>query len=273
MRSSIPILAAAAVVAAAAPLAPRAARATPSTAFWTPATAYLQPFAVPHVTYDTYFGEDGAYGIDTGLTMGLIPLDVFQLEFGLDFFYPNDTKAAVQINGKLGIPDGAFGRWSPGITTGVWGIGFEEGVSDYHVWHAEVGKSFVINGIPLGTLAAGAYWGLGSDAVWAGSDGTVRRVGFIGSYTSPDIPIGLTGLEKISFVGDVQTGRNAVGGGGAGIGVFFTPIVSVLTGPVFFFDRDKQPGGSLFLWSVQLDVDLDFRSRPAPAPVARTGVR
>jgi len=56
--------------------------ATPSTVFWTPATTYLQPFALPHVTYDTCFGTVGAYGIDTGLTLGILPFDAFQAEVG-----------------------------------------------------------------------------------------------------------------------------------------------------------------------------------------------
>ena len=246
----------------------RAAWATPSTVFWTPATAYLQPFPVPHITFDTYFGDKGAYGIDTGLTMGLLPLEKFQMEVGFDFLYPNKTKAAIQLNAKLGIPEGAFGIWFPGITTGVLGIGFVKGVSDYDAWHAEVGKTFIINGHSIGTLAAGAYYGLGDKATWAGSDGTVRRAGFIGSYTSPDIMINRPGLNKINFMGDVQTGKNAVGGGGVAIGLFFTPAIDILTGPVFFFDRDKQPGRSLMLWSVQLDVDIDFR-KPTPAPASQ----
>ena len=35
------------------------AQATPSTTYWTPATTYVQPYLVPHITYDTYFGETG----------------------------------------------------------------------------------------------------------------------------------------------------------------------------------------------------------------------
>ncbi len=250
--------------------AERSAMATPSTALWTPATAYIQPFAVPHITYDTYFGNKGAYGIDTGLTMGLLPWKQFQLEVGFDFLFPGPVKNAIQFNAKLGIPEGAFGdgtfgRWFPGITTGVYGIGIKKGVSDFDVWHAEIGKTFLVGEQSLGTIAAGAYYGLGSKADWAGSDGTIRRVGFIGSYTSPDIPINRPGLNKINFVGDVQTGRNIIGGGGVALGLYFTPAIDVLTGPIFFFDRDLQPGKSLMLWTVQVDIDIDFRRPPAPA--------
>jgi hypothetical protein len=49
-----------------------AAWSTPSTTFWTPATTYVQPFLVPHITYDTYFREKAAYPIDTGLTIGVL---------------------------------------------------------------------------------------------------------------------------------------------------------------------------------------------------------
>jgi hypothetical protein len=32
--------------------------------------------------------------------------------------------------------------------------------------------------------------------------------------------------------------------------------VSLLVGPVFFLDKDLQPGGSKYMWTAQLDVDI-----------------
>jgi hypothetical protein len=77
------------------------------------------------------------------------------------------------------------------------------------------------------------------------------------SWTSPawDVPL----VDKIALVADVQTGENALGGGGAGVGIYFTPAIVLLTGPVFFFESALQPGGSSWLWTVQLDVDVTLR--------------
>lgn len=242
----------------------RRAFGTPSTAFWTPATPSVQRFGLPHVTYDTYFGEAGAYGIDTGLTVGVLPWSALQMEVGVDLVFPNALKGAVQMAAKIGLPEEVFGAWSPGLSTGVMGVGFTKGVSDYHLWHAEVGKTVRMAGISLGALSAGAYYGLGGRTTWSGSDGTVRRAGFLGSYTSPDVRLGRAGLDKLTFLADVQTGRNAVGAFGIAIGLYFAPAISLLTGPVLFFDHARQPGASRMLWSVQLDVDVDLGGRAAP---------
>ncbi len=40
--------------------------ATPSTTFWTPCTTYIQPFGVPHITYDNYFTGSGFFPADLG---------------------------------------------------------------------------------------------------------------------------------------------------------------------------------------------------------------
>jgi hypothetical protein len=34
--------------------------------------------------------------------------------------------------------------------------------------------------------------------------------------------------------------------------------VSLLVGPVFFLDKNLQPGGSKWLFSAQLDIDIPF---------------
>jgi hypothetical protein len=252
MKKAFKVLAAGALA-----LSAGAASATPSTTFWTPATTYVQPFGIPHLTYDTYFGEKGAYPIDVGLTMGVLPFEKLQAEIGFDLFYPGYTANGLYFNAKLGLTEGAFGSWFPGVSAGIYGLGLKSDISDYNILHAEIGKT-----LPIGTVVVGGYYGAGSEKLWTGSDGSVNRVGLMASYTTPDVNIGLTGLYKINFFGDVQTGKNFYGAVGAGIGLYFTPAIDVLMGPVFFLDKDIQPGGSSVLWSVQLDVDLDF-SAPA----------
>src|SRR5512144_1661634 len=127
MKNVLKPLVAAALLAVA-----HAASATSSTTFWTPATTYSQPLGVPHLTYDTYFGEQGALQIDTGLTIGVLNLAKLQAEVGIDAFFPTLTANGqlgtfdfVQLNGKLTLPEGAFASWAPALSVGIANVGFE----------------------------------------------------------------------------------------------------------------------------------------------------
>lgn len=259
MKQALKPLAAAAVLAVA-----QAASATPSTTFWTPATTYSQPVGVPHLTYDTYFGEQGALQIDTGLTIGVLGLPKLQAEVGVDAFFPTLTAGGqlgtfdfVQLNGKLTVPENAFAAWSPALSVGIANVGFEADVSDYALVHATLGKT-----TPAGIFGVGGYYGAGSELLWTGSEGE-ERTGFMASWVSPDIKIGAPGLDKIVFLADVSTGKNWLGAVGGGIGLYFTPAIDILTGPVFFLDKDYYSAnyGTDWLWSVQLDVDFDLAKK------------
>ena len=76
------------MAAAMAAIVPAAAQATPSTIYWAPSVATCQAFGVPHITYDTYASKTGAYPIDTGLTVGLLPGNKVQAEAGFDLLLP-----------------------------------------------------------------------------------------------------------------------------------------------------------------------------------------
>jgi len=89
----------------------------------------------------------------------------------------------------------------------------------------------------------------------------------------PDIELGLKGLTKINFVADIQTGNNAFSAAGGGIGIYFTPAIDLITGPVFFLNKYAQPGQSTFMWTVQLDVDIDFGQAEANTTFGVIGVR
>jgi hypothetical protein len=88
------------------------------------------------------------------------------------------------------------------------------------------------------------------------SDGKVVKTGVMIGAGSPDIQIGLKGLKKINFAADVQTGKNVLGAWGFGTNVYFADNVSLLVGPVFFLDKNLQPGGSKYMWTAQLDIDI-----------------
>lgn len=253
MKKVLEALAAAALVALAQP-----AFATTSTTFYTPATTYTQPVGVPHLTYDTYFGEKGALQIDSGLEVGVLALPALQAEVGFDAFYPGYTSKYFQLNGRLTLPEGALASWSPGLSVGIANAGFQKDVSDYDLLHATLGKT-----TPIGALGVGGYYGAGSKLLWTGSNRDVNRAGFLASWSSPDIVTNLPGLTKIVFLADVATGKNWLGGVGTGIGLYFTPAIDILTGPVFFLDQNyyKAATGTDWMWSIQLDVDVEWQKK------------
>ncbi len=238
-------------------LVPVAAAATPSTSYWAPSTASCQAWGLPHVTYDTYFakgpsaGSAGArnYPIDTGLTMGILPFKQVQAEAGFDVLLP--TQDPVFLNFKLCTPESSLFGGSPALSVGIYNVGFRKDVTDYDVIHVMAQKAIPGGGY----VAAGFYHGL-NQALFTNSDGRVVQTGAMVGFFSPDIQVGRKGLRKINFTADVQTGKNVLGAWGVGMYVFFTDNISLLMGPVFFFDRNVQPGGSAHMWTVQLDVDI-----------------
>jgi hypothetical protein len=260
-----------AFVAAAALAVAQGASATPSTTFWTPETTYTQPYGIPHITYDTYVAEKGILANTYGLTIGVLPFEKLQAEVGFDLFYPTlsvFTKDLAQANARVTVPENAFGEWQPGVSVGISNVGFKTDISNYDMLHLSVGKTLPV----VGAVAVGGYYGAGSKLLWTGSDGNVNRVGFMASWTSPDIKIGRPGLDKIIFLADLATGKNWMGAVAGGIGLYFTPAIDILTGPVVFLDKDLYAGvpgvspglanGTNILWTVQLDIDVDFALPP-----------
>lgn len=246
-------------------LAATSAWATPSTVFWTPATTYTQPFLVPHLTYDTYFGESGSYPIITGITIGLLPYDAVQAEVGFDltYGYPGNLKgeSALLLNGKVTLVEGKLADWSPGLSLGIYNLGVKKDVTDANTVYAVLSKGVG----SIGTVAAGYYYGL-NDKLYLKVDGGGNLVkgdrgGLIASWTSTDVTLNKPYLNKVNFFADVQTGKNFLGAVGGGVGLYFTPAVDLLAGPVFFLEDKVQPGASKVLWSLQLDVDFDFNAK------------
>jgi len=239
----------------------RTAHATPSSTFWAPATPYVQPFGVLHVTYDTYFGRQASYPIDTGLTIGVLPGQKVQAEVGFDLLYSTvsgteGVKAPFVINGKIGAPEDVYFHGQPAWSFGIYGIGFEEDVTDANALHFMLGKTLARAGYPT----VGVYYGLNED-LFRSPEGDDERFGLMAGWTSPSIDVRY--LDKIAFCWDIQTGHSAAGATGAAVYAYFTPAISLETGPVFFFEQSLQPGGSSWMWSMQLDIDLDFHGSKA----------
>jgi hypothetical protein len=241
-----------------------AARATPSTVVWTPATTYTQPFLVPHITYDTYLGETAFVPTDVGLTVGFIPPNKFvEGEVGVDAFYPifvpnadgkRDSNLPFQFNGKLSLKEGALGAWAPGLSVGIMNVGLESDYNDYNILHATLGKTLGA----FGTVGIGGY--MGNDKLLLDETGASDEVGFMASYASPKLAIGLPGLKDIALGVDYASGDNFFSAVAGALTFYFTDAVSLLTGPVYWLNEDvaNVAYGAQFAWTVQLDVDMDL---------------
>jgi hypothetical protein len=253
------------------------ALATPSTTYWAPSTTYVQPYLVPHVTYDTYFWKPAgaAYPIDTGLTIGVLPFEKLQLEIGYDLLLPSENPLLFLLNAKLGTPEGTFFNGSPSLAAGIFGAGIKGRSSStnhgtsYDILYGQVQKNLPFGGY----VSLGGYYGAGTEDLWKGDDGNAHRAGFMGAIASPDFPVDLPGLKKLIVVADAQTGNNVFGAAGGGVYFYFNDYVDILTGPVYFFDAAAQPGAKHWMWTVQLDIDIPIKpvpaaaTPPAPAPV------
>jgi hypothetical protein len=231
-------------------LLPAIGSATPSSTYWAPSVGTCQGYLVPHVTYDTYFAKSGAYPIDTGLTMGVSPSSRVQAEIGYDLFLPTGNPVGFYLNGKVCAVAGSFS-----VGGGVYNMGFHDNSTAYHTLYAVAQKTLPFGGY----VSGGFYYGLGSENLYTNEKGDVARTGAIVGWASPDIKVGLKGLSKILFVGDVQTGKNALGAGGVGVNLYFNDYIGLITGPVWYFDKHLQPGGSSWLWTAQIDIDIPIK--------------
>jgi hypothetical protein len=215
-----------------------AAHATPTTTFWAPSTTAIQPFLVPHLTYDTYFwnkpatGSNGSpiYPVTTGLTMGVLPFENLQLEVGFDLLLPGSDP--LLLNAKLGVPEDKLFAFQPSFAVGIFGVGTKTTTAttpgtDFNILYAQLQHTLPVIG---GYVSAGGYYSL-QDKLFQSSDGSgTQRAGFMGGFTSPDIPINAPWLQKINFTADVQTGKNAFGAAGGGVYFYFSDRVDGAAG-------------------------------------------
>jgi len=231
--------------------------ATPSTTYWTPATTDIQPFGVLHIGVDNYFtvfrkAKDGAsaFGTDVGLTMGVLPFEKLQMEVGIDTVEPTDHP--IFFNAKLGTPENSLFSGSPALNLGIFNVGTKKDVTNQNIVHFMVGKTIP----PLGRFFAGPY--IGNRKALVDKNGEKENTGFMIGYDRGFLPAkDKEGNEykRLVLAADYASGKNSIGGGGVGLYYYFTPTISLLTGPVWF--NEKEINGK-WKWTVQLDINMDL---------------
>lgn len=157
------------------------------------------------------------------------------------------------LNAKVGAPEDAWVKGQPAWSVGFFGLGFEKDVNDQNALYGVLGKT-----IPgLGSAQFGAYYGLNEGLLPFGADGADERFGLLaGMFRRPSTCRSSTGLS--SHLGYPVRAQRAGSHGRRGLFLCHA------------FGRPGHGSGLLFRagtcnpvdragWSLQLDVDLDFR--------------
>lgn len=236
------------------------AYATPSTTYWTPATTDIQPYGVLHIGVDNYFtvfrkaeNGGGSFPTDFGLTLGVLPFEKLQMEIGVDLLESSDYP--LFLNAKLGTPENTLFNGSPALNVGIFNVGTKSDVTNQNIVHFMAGKTIPV----LGRLFGGYY--IGNDKVLVDKDGDEENTGFMLGFDHGFMPVkDAAGNEynKLVLAADYASGKNAIGGGGVGLYYYFTKDISLLTGPVWF--NEKEINGE-WKWTIQLDINMPIFSK------------
>lgn len=230
--------------------------ATPSTTYWTPCTIDFQAYKVGHVTYDNYttLGKKGpsrggqAFPNDLGLTFGLLPFEKLQMEAGVDWLEPSDDPFFG--NAKIGYTESMLFKGAPALELGIFNVGTKKGITDEDVAYLTTGRSLPSG---LGRIHLSAY--AGNAGTLRSSEGGLQNTGFMTGYDysfwNVKSPEG--DYSRLVLAADFSSGKNAIGGGGVGMYYFFSKDVDILSGPVWFNDRNINGD---WKWTTQLDINF-----------------
>lgn len=224
--------------------------ATPSTTYFTPCTIDIQPKGVTHIGIDNYFGTGSnrtdrtdEFATDIGPEWGAQLNSKIAAEFGFDVLTSPYTTPFF-LNAKIGYREGTLSKNAPALQLGFFNFGTKRGATNNQqdITYLVVGKS-----LPNGKTRLAASYYVGNSAALRSSSGERQNTGYMVAMDHQIVP------GKWVLAADYASGKNAIGGGGAGIYYYFTKDISLLTGPVWF--NDKGLNGSVKA-TVQLDINF-----------------
>ncbi len=227
------------------------AYATPSTQIWIPSTD-IQAYKSVHFGLDTYIKtgsrDDGTTEptvTNLGLTAGLLPFKMVQMEVGIDYRDiggPNPRTYPLLFNVKIGIPaeDALFPN-SPAIVVGGYDFGTKSDVSDYNLVYALAAKTIG----KLGRLSAGYF--TGKDKLLTKINGTKDNDGVLLSWDRTISEIS----DKLWLAVDYQGGKSSYGALSFGAAWKFAPNVGVILGYDIYNESFYKPTAT-----IQLDIDF-----------------
>lgn len=220
---------------------------TPTSLYWTNCITDVVPTGMVNFDVDNYFTifmHDGEFfPPSVGAEFGIFSWGNWSAEAGVD--YNGGTSSPWLFNGKIGIQEGKFTPKAPAFSIGVFDVG-TSGSTNFNVFDLVAGKT-----LPDGSrVFIGGF--VGSRTLGRNRAGFM--VGFLKGFCETKDCEG-TKFNRFVFLADYASGKNAIGGGGAGISYFFTPRIYVITGPVAF--NDAHFNGK-WKWTVQVNMLIPF---------------
>lgn len=241
---SVKLLAVAAAIVA---MASSSAMATFTGQIWIPSTD-VKGFKEVNISIDNYArvsnNSAGANYYDVGVTAGILPLDKFKLEVGVDYYTDNVpgsaySKNPAYMNFKAGVPEDAFFTGMPAVAAGMYGLNSASIGNSTNVAYALVAKTFPV----VGRLSVGGY-NSAEIAVLS-----TNNTGVLASWDRSMSEIS----DKLWMAVDYQSGNNALGALSVGGSWAFSKQVSLLIGANFY---NKIATGGKPTFTTQLDINL-----------------
>lgn len=222
--------------------------ATPSTTYWTPCSIDIQSKGVTHLGVDNYFGFGSSnpadeFPTDIGPEWGAQITPKLAAEYGFDI-YSSPYTTPFFLNAKIGYRENTISKNAPAVQLLFFNFGTKRGSvnNQQDIVSLIVGKS-----LPNGKTRLAAAYYVGNAASLKSSTGQTQNTGYMVAMDHQLVP------GKWVIAADYASGDNIIGGGGIGVYYYFTPNISLLTGPVWF--NDKGINGSTKA-TVQLDINF-----------------
>lgn len=225
--------------------------ATPSTLFWTNATTEVQATGTAAINSNNFFtvfnnrGKHSSLPPDVGVTLGIFTWHDIKAEAGID--YLGGTDYPLFFNAKLGVGANKLFANAPSFSVGIFNAGTKAGVTNQNV------VDFVF-GFPLPLFSSDSKFYVGG---FAGSKsiGPERQGAWAGINCpfSPAKDCEGKDYHKWEFSADYASGNNIIGGGGFAFTYYFTPAISLQSGPAWF--NDAKLNGQ-WKWSVQVTINI-----------------
>jgi hypothetical protein len=229
------------------------AGATATTHIWGPSTD-IQAFKLWHVTSDFYIpierdiaGNRLPSVTNIGLTVGILPLKVVNAEIGFD--HKSGTGLAdnypLYYNFKVGVPESAFGPFSPAFAVGAFDVGTKSDLTDYNVLYGKLSKTFSAGQLQLGRLSIGYF--SGNENLMLDENGEKDNSGVIAAWERNIGEIS----DKLWFCVEYMGTKSAYGTYNVAFAWKVAPNVAVLAGYDAYANENLTDTATL-----QVDIDI-----------------
>jgi len=208
----------------------------------------FQPAGVTHLGVDNYFGVGSSnpsdeFATDVGPEWGAKLSKKLAMEYGFDILSSPYTTPFF-LNAKFGYRENTISKNAPALQLGFFNFGTKRGTTnnEQDIVYLTTGKT-----LPNGKTRLMASYYYGNPASLKSSTGSMQNTGYMVAMDHQLVP------GKWVLAGDYASGDNIIGGGGVGVYYYFTPNISLLSGPVWF--NDKGLNGSVKA-TIQLDINF-----------------